>query len=74
MQGLEKGVVGQLIHADAQAQEFAWLTPDAHHLVITRAHKDKQVEVSTQNIYSLGVKGVVQPDSKFSCFNTCLYS
>ncbi len=76
LQGLEKGVVGQLIHADAQAQVFAWLTPDAHHLVTTKAHKDRQVEVSTQNIYSLGAKGVVPAttDSKISCFNTCLYS
>ena len=74
LQGSEKGFVGQLIHADAETQEFVWLTPDAHHLVTTVAHKDRQVEVFTQDIHSLGAKEAVQPSYNIGCLTTCLYA
>lgn len=72
LQGVEKGVVGQMIHVDAQKQEFVWLTPDAYHIVTTTGHKDGHADISTQDIHSLGVKEAVQPHGFITCLSACL--
>lgn len=72
LQSTAKGLVGQLLHANGQIQEFAWLTPDAHYIATVTGYRDGRVEVSTNNPYALGKANFVKPLSFLGCLNACL--